>query len=374
MAREFARIKTNIGDNPDWTNLPSAAQALYITCLSHPTLTSAGVLDWRPRRLATRAADWTPETINTLGHQLEANGFLIIDQDAEYAFIRSFHRHDPFIRQSDRIGTNIATAITAVESPYIKDHIAAELWRLREDHPEYRGFKSPDLQEFMSHRTDPKPNPHTPPDNPTNDPGDSPSDHPLETPVEPQPTPQPRDPVKTPTETPIQNHPDSMPEEKKTRRLEEEKKKTMSESAPPPRTTDPDPFDEFWDLVPRKVKKPAARKAFAAAVKRADGGAQAVIDGMRRYAADPNLPDPRGPEANFIMHPATWLRGDCWDDPALPGRSGAGKSARGASGGRTAAPGDYLSILRGEDSSPESGQGAVHAVAEIVSLDRREIS
>lgn len=372
MAREFARIKTNIGDNPDWTNLPSQAQALYITCLSHPTLTSAGVLDWRPRRLATRAADWTPETINTLGHQLEAAGFLIIDQDAEYAFIRSFHRHDPFIRQSDRIGTNIATAITAVESPYIKDHIAAELWRLHDDHPEYKGFHSPALQEFMGHRTDPKPTPHAPPDNPTDTPSDHPTDTPPETPVKTQTPPQPTPTVKTPVETPLQNHPDSMPEEKKTRRLEEEKRKDIDQtsgsitSAP-----EPDPFDEFWDACPRKVGKGKARSAFRRAVKRA-GDAATVVDGMRRLAVDPNLPEPR-----FIPHPTTWLNRDGWGDDPLPEGSGAdsaGKSTRGASQGRTAAPGDYLSILRGEEPTTDSGQGALHAVAEIVSLDRREIS
>lgn len=76
-----------------------------------------------------------------------------------------------------------------------------------------------------------------------------------------------------------------------------------------------DRFDEFWDAYPRKVGKKKARAKFAAAVKAA-GDAQSVIDGARRLAADPNLPDKQ-----FIPHPTTWLERGGWDDEPLPSRS-----------------------------------------------------
>ncbi|WP_296138450.1 helix-turn-helix domain-containing protein [uncultured Corynebacterium sp.] len=76
-----------------------------------------------------------------------------------------------------------------------------------------------------------------------------------------------------------------------------------------------DRFDEFWDAYPRKVGKKKARAKFAAAVKAA-GDAQRVIDGARRLAADPNLPDKQ-----FIPHPTTWLERGGWDDEPLPSRS-----------------------------------------------------
>ena len=76
----------------------------------------------------------------------------------------------------------------------------------------------------------------------------------------------------------------------------------------------PDRFDEFWSLVPRKVGKDKARTKFAAAVRRA-GDPQIIIDGMRRFASDPNLP-----EKKFIPHPATWLEAGRWDDEPLPPR------------------------------------------------------
>ncbi|MGV0336226.1 hypothetical protein [Corynebacterium kroppenstedtii] len=76
-----------------------------------------------------------------------------------------------------------------------------------------------------------------------------------------------------------------------------------------------DRFDEFWDAYPRKVGKKKARAKFATAVKAA-GGAQRVIDGAQRLAADPNLP-----EKQFIPHPTTWLERGGWDDEPLPDRT-----------------------------------------------------
>lgn len=79
-------------------------------------------------------------------------------------------------------------------------------------------------------------------------------------------------------------------------------------------------FDTFYGAYPRKVGKETARKAFVAAVKRA-GAAQVVVDGARRLAADPNLP-----EARFIPHPSTWLNRDGWLDEPMPARGGRGSA------------------------------------------------
>lgn len=116
-------------------------------------------------------------------------------------------------------------------------------------------------------------------------------------------------------------------------------------------------FDEFWSLVPRKVGKDKARSAYAAAVKRA-GDEQTIIDGMRRFAADPNLP-----EKQFIPHPTTWLRRGGWGDEPLPPRNdprSAGKSLSGPPRAETARPGDLLGILRQHRQQP------IHAEATIL--------
>lgn len=74
-------------------------------------------------------------------------------------------------------------------------------------------------------------------------------------------------------------------------------------------------FAEFYLIYPRKVGREAARKAFEKAVKATTP--EAVIEGARRFAADPNLPDKQ-----FIPHPATWLNAGRWDDEPLPPRDG----------------------------------------------------
>jgi len=67
-------------------------------------------------------------------------------------------------------------------------------------------------------------------------------------------------------------------------------------------------FDEFWSAWPgRKVKKQDARQAFI----RAEGkyGAEVILEGVARLAADPNLPPQQ-----YIPHPTTWLNGARWTD------------------------------------------------------------
>lgn len=88
----------------------------------------------------------------------------------------------------------------------------------------------------------------------------------------------------------------------------------LIEEEPSKKNPESDLFDVFWSVYPRREAKIAARKAFAKAVKSA--GAEAVIAGARRYAADPNLP-----EKKYVPHPASWLNDGRWDDEPLPERT-----------------------------------------------------
>lgn len=72
-------------------------------------------------------------------------------------------------------------------------------------------------------------------------------------------------------------------------------------------------FENFWNAYPRKANKKSAAKAWASIV--TSNLVDEVIAGAIRFANDPNLP----PE-QFIPHAATWLRGERWNDPALPER------------------------------------------------------
>lgn len=77
-----------------------------------------------------------------------------------------------------------------------------------------------------------------------------------------------------------------------------------------------DAFTAFWKSYPRKTAKGEALKVWPRAIKAAGGDLGKIVGGVRRYAADPNLPEPQ-----FIPHPASWLNGQRWDDEPLPPRA-----------------------------------------------------
>jgi hypothetical protein len=68
-------------------------------------------------------------------------------------------------------------------------------------------------------------------------------------------------------------------------------------------------FEAFWAVYPRKVDRPDARKAFAAARKQGIA-ADVLIEGARRYGAER-----AGQEPRYTKHPATWLRKQSWANP-----------------------------------------------------------
>lgn len=74
-----------------------------------------------------------------------------------------------------------------------------------------------------------------------------------------------------------------------------------------------DLFDQFWNEYPRKFGKGQARKAFEGALGMADF--EVILEGVRRLASDPNLPEER-----FIPYPATWLSREGWEDQPYPGK------------------------------------------------------
>lgn len=80
----------------------------------------------------------------------------------------------------------------------------------------------------------------------------------------------------------------------------------------------PELFETWWLLVPRKKAKGAARRAFTAALKRAD--IKTLTEGIQRYADER-----RGEDPQFTVHPATWLNGDRWSDERPAAGNGGGR-------------------------------------------------
>lgn len=68
-------------------------------------------------------------------------------------------------------------------------------------------------------------------------------------------------------------------------------------------------FDTFWALVPRRVGKKAAARAWRAVERR--GESHEAIEGMRAYAA---AFAQGGTDMKYVPHPSTWLNRRGWED------------------------------------------------------------
>ena len=70
-----------------------------------------------------------------------------------------------------------------------------------------------------------------------------------------------------------------------------------------------DPFDEWWEHVPRKKAKGDARKAFKTALKKTD--LPTLIAGIEKSKRQWQT---EGRAVSKIPYPATWLRSESWED------------------------------------------------------------
>jgi hypothetical protein len=271
MARDHARIFTSIWTDPDFADLGRDEQRLYLLLLSQPDLSYCGVVGVTCRRWANLAGDTTPVDLERALGGLERAGFVVVDPDTEEVLVRSFMRNDGLLKSPNMAKAAIKAA-QAVMSAAIREALAVELDRVIETLPEPaqevirkglpKGFgkgsaKGSAKGSGKGYRT---------------------------TTTTPAPTPAPSNPL---------GHADARPLE-------------------------PDRFEEFYAIYPRKVKPDAARKAWKSALNRAT--AEQIIEGARRLAADPNLP-----EKQFIPHPSSWLNAGSWDDEPLPPRATQGQ-------------------------------------------------
>ena len=82
-------------------------------------------------------------------------------------------------------------------------------------------------------------------------------------------------------------------------------KLVINESNP---ATEPDPFDQFWKLYPRRVAKADARKAWAKI--RAEDR-QKILEVLPDHLKQDQWTKDGG---QFIPYPASWLNGERWED------------------------------------------------------------
>jgi hypothetical protein len=150
MARDHARVKTSIWDDPDFLALKVAEQHIYLAIMSNPGLSYCGVIDYIPSRFDHLAADLTHSKFTKAVTGLRAARFVVIDDRTQELLLRSYVRHDGVL---DRVnmGKAVGSAIEAVVSSRIKDAIGKELRRLMSDRPDLLGWTGLATTSPMAH-------------------------------------------------------------------------------------------------------------------------------------------------------------------------------------------------------------------------------
>jgi hypothetical protein len=295
MAREHGRVNVEIWSDPEFRNLPPAAQHLYLLLWTSPGLTYCGTHDWRPGRLAALSSAWTADHIALVGECLAARYFLVIDDDTEEVLIRSWARFDGLLKQP-RMAVSFATAYATVASEKLRAVLVHETKKIQQSQPNLSCWGDKRVASLLAH-PDSSAKGLVVPEDPFKDgfgdgfalglgqtrDGVSPR---VCTP----PTPSP-----TPATTPHSS-------------------KTAS-SADADAVIDED-FATWYQTYPRKVGKQGALKAYRRARKVAE--ADEILDGLWRQ-----LPVLSTAEQRFQPHPATWLNEGRWEDEsAAPGSAG----------------------------------------------------
>lgn len=140
MARDHARILTAIWRDEDFRALPIDAQHTYLTAVSHPGLSYAGVLDYRPGRLAALSLDSTAKKITAAVMKLERKRFVVLDGDTEELLVRTYVRHDGVLNR-ENMGKALASAVGRVTSLRLRGVLFEELGRIYAEKPKLAGWR-----------------------------------------------------------------------------------------------------------------------------------------------------------------------------------------------------------------------------------------
>ncbi len=139
MARDHARIWLSIWSDDDFRALPPDAQHLYFVLVTSPSLSYAGVADWRPGRIAANAAGWTAGAVRSAAEPLVRGLYVVIDEDSEEVLLRSFIRNDGLMKNPN-VAVSMALAFADTASPTLRGVIVHELKRLHDTEPDLKGW------------------------------------------------------------------------------------------------------------------------------------------------------------------------------------------------------------------------------------------
>lgn len=121
MSRSYAPIYTNIWQNADFAALSANAQRVYLLLLSQPNIAYTGVISRTSGRWARMAGDTNVDDVDAGITELAEcpARFVLVDDDTEELWIRTFIRHNRVIQQP-QLRTAMVRAYPAILSERLR--------------------------------------------------------------------------------------------------------------------------------------------------------------------------------------------------------------------------------------------------------------
>ncbi|QNE90288.1 hypothetical protein H0194_04745 [Corynebacterium incognita] len=148
MARNYGKIAYHHWTDPNFTQLTHTAQWLYLLAHTHPSITWAGVIEYRPHKLQALNTNLTAQDIQQAAQELHNHGWLLIDPDTEEALITTYYTDLVYLRQVN-LGVSIARDLRLLASQKLHNHIRNQLTTIHNQHPHLAGLQNPELLAYM---------------------------------------------------------------------------------------------------------------------------------------------------------------------------------------------------------------------------------
>lgn len=140
MPRSEGRILTSIWSDDEFRKLSISGQRMYLFLISQPDLAYDGVIGLRERRWARSADGMTPQDVWNALKELSSEGFVVLDEETEECFVRSYMRRDKVYLEPHLVKAAIGH-VASVQSLLIMNAIFTETTRIiRENTDEARSL------------------------------------------------------------------------------------------------------------------------------------------------------------------------------------------------------------------------------------------
>lgn len=130
MARQYAKIQTDIWSDEDFKSLDPHIQHMYFVLLAQPRLGSSGLLDYFPHRLSNASYSMTIDDVENRIKELEERRYVAVDRDTSELLVRTFMRNDGLFA-TPNLAVSAFTEYGGIMSQKLRDILEDEFVKCR---------------------------------------------------------------------------------------------------------------------------------------------------------------------------------------------------------------------------------------------------